>query len=1387
MFSPDGKLAYIVHIDPKLNRVSDRGFKTYSISAYGTEDMKQHAHIAINYDVISLANSSLGVVALVRERQDKAQVWLLSRILEVKAKVAVGSADFVMASANTGFAYAIHFQTHVQNVHIIDLQQERLIKSLSPVQIPGFANAKRSPAARIARGSAASLNLLATGKHMIGEGGGSFLRLSVSEADIAYEEIGPRVTSNTANIVISDDGKYFASSGPDLVQSQYGAVICDVNDLTKPIISIPAMRIYAFGPGGSGVVYGKVFHGDRITAFDMKTGAALKRYDIDGTPVVHPKGARFFAIDRGKAKWVVDPTGLGKAGGTGAPVSDVKPVVGSKLLRAPLTKIKDATLVPLKLEAAKVLPFMHWSADGASAIILQSDGMLRRVSLPDLTEKLFLDLGTECSHMTVSAEGLVITARARQELIVVDEATFEVKNRVQVGDVERVATNRKMSLALAVSARGRDGRSVRLIDLQSGAVIHGAAKSPLKAWREDSGVKQLVTTLFSDVLGVEATPDGKAFSLFTGSRCYLFDIQGTDLILQLSPGKTEQPTRFYFDPDGVYVRQTLMEVRREVPVTGKSNTLYRTEIFPAANLTAPALVINCDYFNPQVNLDAAARQAYALGDGGYLVVYNAVGSEQSVYRVDDSKKSTNTGTKYAGARQLLVHPAGHRMLALTTEKIQWISLDGASPDLAVKVTREEWLGNAAQAAGAAALADIKVVVERSNLRKKREAMHGGAVTPLTLAAGELVPAMPISIDEKFLFLLEKKAGVLHQVSLPNLINERLVELGKECVGLALSSEGVVAATKQPQELWVFDVSTLNPKRVIPVPGMVDVTAAAGASVAFVSYSDRDKLAVIDLARGEIHATLSAAKLNADWNPPNAKVRRPVTFGRPQLTPDGKTMICVGVLFEVDGLELKWKGGAALAPGDLGVPVSSDSQWAAGPTSHSGRQPSPGMRLVGQGMTIVALNDPEQPIAGVGQGTALAFDIDRGLIYIGEKYGGGIGAYEMNGRLSPQHCYRTGNYDKPDHPARHLYDVQLLQLDRATGNLLALTKDQLLWVEPPALTTRTKPVFDPPVVIPAVNAKQREGRPPAFVAYSSNGREGYEFQNGRLSKIDAKTGKEIKSIDLRGLSPFDVVLTKQFVVLLSSSATLIRRSDMTRGTNVSFHSGIGPSIAASEETDRIAIVNWDAVTVADCGTGKSLPTVQWKDLKRTPQLARPLPGFDSPFPVQQARMPVLSPDGNYLFVVSNRRICRIKIVNNVLLLDMVSPPDNDRNSPQLSISPDGKHLAAWPVPVAEVERMPHQYLSGVAVYDVNKLDKPLFVHSADPTFARFDSQRGSLLVHGDFGALAEVDLATQKVRQYKVPPFIDTATTLEAIGGDRVLLRRRTGNFDFEQWLIELPR
>jgi hypothetical protein len=372
-------------------------------------------------------------------------------------------------------------------------------------------------------------------------------------------------------------------------------------------------------------------------------------------------------------------------------------------LKGAVFRVDDLKVTPLRLPARSLLPCMLWAdAAGTTFLTLEGNtGLLRRISFPDCKVVKQKELDRKFSWMSLSAEGLLLSEPAAEEVWMIDPVSLELKAKVGVPNLKRASSAPGLSWAIACDQGTRQTQKLYRVDLVKKTAVN--VEVP-----QGPGFHPQRGKVPVNFLGVDnpvVTPDGThVFAEGNNPPAPLPNTFVPPVLSRYSwkDGKleheesTEPPGRKYRDnvvspagitisPDGQFVC---------LPRPDPSLYMYHwedaadrdriaTPVYPVNRLKKPscaleqgAVAAGRPNVRPEaVGFDPKAGLLYAQDAFHEFVVFTTGGVKKKVYAL--SGESPGTGPLYeVHVAQYLVHPAGYRVMVLTASAVYAVEVPG---------------------------------------------------------------------------------------------------------------------------------------------------------------------------------------------------------------------------------------------------------------------------------------------------------------------------------------------------------------------------------------------------------------------------------------------------------------------------------------------------------------------------------------------------------------------------------------------------------------------------------------------------------------------------------------------------------------------------------------
>ena len=310
------------------------------------------------------------------------------------------------------------------------------------------------------------------------------------------------------------------------------------------------------------------------------------------------------------------------------------------------------------------------------------------------------------------------------------------------------------------------------------------------------------------------------------------------------------------------------------------------------------------------------------------------------------------------------------------------------PKAPIKPEADDWIGGKKDSAAGVGKAKTPAEVSSKNLLGEDFTIGDATAFKLSLPMSAIKATPLRSADGKSLYVLET-GGILHQVTLPACTETLSLDFAEATTLFALSREGLLVYISRTQELAVIDAKTFKQLRRIALPGINELTAAAGSNLAYATNGN--SIYVIDVARGVLAKTIAINALQATYGQRIKRHADGVILGEcrlPTLTPDGKTLICMGFeclhRFRCEGQDLIYEEmGPRIGQNAQRLEISEDGTYVALPSGGGNYPVADHPKAPGYSTFVYKVTNLQRPATIIASGhypRALAFDKKAGRIY-----------------------------------------------------------------------------------------------------------------------------------------------------------------------------------------------------------------------------------------------------------------------------------------------------------------------------------------------------------------------------------------------------------------------
>jgi S1-C subfamily serine protease len=325
-----------------------------------------------------------------------------------------------------------------------------------------------------------------------------------------------------------------------------------------------------------------------------------------------------------------------------APVEPRKDTVRKRdpvtpIIAGPVENIGNFKVRSLSGGPGKAPACLCWSEDGKAFYDLDSTGIVRRFSYPELVEEASNDIDRGCGWISVSSEGLIATVCDTQEAWVLDPKTLKASKKIPIGRAQYVVTSPKIAFAYAVEIFFGD-QNLTVLDLKAGKQVKQYTARDL-AVKDDTGLN---------------------FPVVSGDGKYLFGTGETDIIFayklngenvtyadSTSPIIGGEFDRLSVSNDGDYLC---------APSVGGNAPKDAIPVFSISSLKKPVLTIPAGAHPKAVGFDFKSGLIYAQNNESPFIVYDTKGNKLKEASLEKGRVGVSQ------SRQFLVHPRSRQVL-----------------------------------------------------------------------------------------------------------------------------------------------------------------------------------------------------------------------------------------------------------------------------------------------------------------------------------------------------------------------------------------------------------------------------------------------------------------------------------------------------------------------------------------------------------------------------------------------------------------------------------------------------------------------------------------------------------------------------------------------------
>lgn len=335
---------------------------------------------------------------------------------------------------------------------------------------------------------------------------------------------------------------------------------------------------------------------------------------------------------------------LGSARNGSGSVPEIEPESSNTSVAGVKFDCVDAKCQTLDFESSNMVPQLHWDAEHEHFFALSTEGLLRKISFPGLVEVTRIDIGSKCSWMQISKEGLCVLSPGIQDLIVLEPESLNPLKSIPIGEAEFFAASPESSLAYIAA-----GGDLRLVDLATGETQRSYRPDD---FRSNSGrVHGFGNPTIS--------PDGQYFFCVSHECMQRFLVTENGLeFAESGPRIGGNARQIVVSNDSQYVA---------MPAGGGNGKGYTTFVYQVHDIKEKILEAEGGAYPKAIGFDKEAGMVYGQNHGAELITFTGKGLVNKSYDFGRDIEISNTNF-------ILVHPAGHQLVLLTHPKMVMVNL-----------------------------------------------------------------------------------------------------------------------------------------------------------------------------------------------------------------------------------------------------------------------------------------------------------------------------------------------------------------------------------------------------------------------------------------------------------------------------------------------------------------------------------------------------------------------------------------------------------------------------------------------------------------------------------------------------------------------------------------
>ncbi len=336
------------------------------------------------------------------------------------------------------------------------------------------------------------------------------------------------------------------------------------------------------------------------------------------------------------------------------------PVSGSGDFLGTKRTLDNLSVMEASLPSAQAITSMLFSSDSKFIYISEKNGTVRKISIPGFLEDRRLETGERISGLEFSKSGLLLALNELQEIWILDPATLKVKSRINVPNLDQIASSPSLSLAYATPG---SVTVLYVIDLISGTILKQYEVGKVNSAQGASIRKHLQGVNLNSFAWIKVTPDGKYLFCSGYEALHRFQIRGSDIVYEEMGPKLSGSGPIVISPDSMYVSLVGGSGRN---ISDHPKIEYGSYIYKVSDISTPVLSIETGMIQKAIGFDKIAGRIYSQNNDKQLLIFNTKGVREKEYAI----------SRYQGdrVRSFAVYPLGSKLLVLTDGRLYWVEI-----------------------------------------------------------------------------------------------------------------------------------------------------------------------------------------------------------------------------------------------------------------------------------------------------------------------------------------------------------------------------------------------------------------------------------------------------------------------------------------------------------------------------------------------------------------------------------------------------------------------------------------------------------------------------------------------------------------------------------------